>query len=71
MTIHPDNNGPVPTDEFESALRTLILESFAAGVNVSGTWEIPSQSSIVPCWQITIEKRDGTSISDNVTFLDE
>lgn len=60
------------TDDFVSALRTLVLESFARGATVQGTWEITSHSTVVPSWRITIEKIDGADPPDDESpFLDE
>lgn len=59
------------TDDFVSALRTLVLESFARGATVQGTWEITSRSTVVPDWRITIEKTERADPPENESFLDE
>lgn len=73
MTTDSNSANPQPsTDEFPTALQTLIHESFAAGVPVQGTYEITSSSSVVPSWQVTIEKLPDTDPKqDPATFLDE
>jgi len=71
MTTQPDDGTTSPTEEFESALQTLVLESFAAGVTVSGTWDVACHSEVVPNWRITIEKTDRSTLPDNEVFLDE
>ena len=61
-----------PTDDFESALETLILESFAEGTVIEGAWEVTPPSSVVPNWRITIEKTDNADTPhDESMFLDE
>lgn len=60
------------TDRFEAALRTIVLESFARGAAIQGTWEVTPPSSVVPDWRITIEKIDAADPPrDGATFLDE
>lgn len=73
MTPKSDaNTAGSSTDDFESALQTLVLESFARGATVQGTWEVTSHSSVVPTWRITIEKTDGADPpADGSRFLDE
>lgn len=73
MTIDSNSSKAQPSaDDFPAALQTLIYESFAAGVSVQGTYEITTSSSVVPSWQVTIEKLGETdSEQDPATFLDE
>ncbi|MEF8821128.1 MAG: hypothetical protein V5A52_02520 [Halovenus sp.] len=59
------------TGEFETALQTLVLESFAGGAEVCGTWKVTSESSLVPEWQIEIERVDDGTVPGKTTFLDE
>jgi len=59
-------------NNFESALEGLVLESFAEGVAVQGTWEITPTLSVVPSWRITIEKiGDADLPEDGSTFIDD
>lgn len=46
----------VATAEFELALRSLVLESFAGGARVEGTWEIELEPTDVPDWTVEIRK---------------
>ncbi|WP_336003082.1 hypothetical protein [Halorientalis halophila] len=72
MTTKTDDSASSATDDFESALQTLVLESFAAGETVAGTWTVTSSSSVVPSWRVTIEKTDEATLSrDSTVFLDE
>lgn len=43
--------------DFEQSLTKLVLESFAAGVPVEGSWDIPVPVGDAPDWTVTIEKR--------------
>lgn len=52
----------VATAEFELALRSLVLESFARGAAVEGTWDIELEPSDVPDWTVEIRK---TSLDDD------
>jgi len=72
-TIMTSSSNPTEvTDEFESTLETLIMESFAKGAAIQGTWEIKSSESAVPRWLVTIEKIDNGNVSGGEqTFLDE
>lgn len=73
MTSRSDATaGDTPGADFEAALETLIVESFAKGVAVQGTWEVTPASSVVPNWKITIEKTDDADLpQDEPRFLDE
>ncbi len=69
------SHDPTPrtaTETFEQALATLVLESFANGADVEGTWEITPPSDLVPNWRVVVEK---TSTADlpavDGSFLDE
>lgn len=46
----------VATAEFELALRSLVLESFARGARVEGIWEIELEPADVPDWTVEIRK---------------
>ena len=46
----------VATAEFELALRSLVLESFARGAKVEGVWEIELEPTDVPDWTVEIRK---------------
>lgn len=66
-----DRSGGTATDDFERALRRLVLESFACGADVQGAWDLTSASSLVPSWRVTIEKLDDVEGNpDEATFLD-
>lgn len=73
MTTNPDQTPTeTPTADFEAALRTLVLESFAQGAAIQGTWEITPSASVVPAWRVTIEKTDAAEPpQDHSVFLDE
>lgn len=72
MDTEPNTHADTAADDFESALRALLLESFAAGTGVEGTWEIAPSSPVVPDWRVTVEKVDGAEPpSDGASFLDE
>lgn len=67
-----DEPARTATDDFEGALRALVLESFAAGARVEGRWDLSTSSSVVPEWRVTIEKTGGaTPPTDDAVFLDE
>lgn len=60
------------SETFEQALVTLLRDSFAGGTDIEGTWELPSQSDIVPDWRVIIEKTSGAIPPDNSDeFIDE
>lgn len=68
---HNETATSVDTD-FETALRGLVLGSFADGENVQGTWEIEHESSVVPDWRVTVEKLTDADLPDGTaTFVDE
>lgn len=46
----------VATAEFELALRSLVLELFARGAKVEGTWDIELEPADVPDWTVEIRK---------------
>lgn len=72
MNSKSDDRTAEPTVDFESALGTLVLESFARGAAVEGTWAIASPSTVVPDWRVTIEKTgDAEPPEDETAFLDE
>lgn len=72
MTPNTRESAGKPAVDFEAALRTLVLDSFAEGATVEGTWELTSPSAVVPSWRVTIEKTDRAVLPDNESaFLDE
>lgn len=72
MTTNAQSTSGTPTADFESALRTLVLESYANGAAVEGTWDIGTPTTVVPNWRITIEKTEGADPpADESAFLDE
>lgn len=73
MTTSSRGSNPhTATETFEHALTTLILESFANGATIEGTWELATDSALVPNWRVVIEKTTPADLpSDGDTFLDE
>ena len=61
----------VATVEFEQDLQTLVLESFAKGAAVEGTWEIALPCSHVPDWTVTIRKTPCEETSYEPVLLEE
>ena len=47
------------SETFEQALAALLRDSFAAGTEIEGTWEVTASSDIVPDWQVVIRKTSG------------
>jgi hypothetical protein len=56
VSDNPLEEASVATAEFELALRSLVLESFALGARVEGTWEIELEPTDVPDWTVEIRK---------------
>lgn len=46
----------VATVAFERDLEALVLEAFAKGARVDGTWKIEPEPSTVPNWTIEIHR---------------
>lgn len=44
------------TAEFERDLEQLLLEAFASGVPIEGTWVFASKPEAVPDWSVRIEQ---------------
>lgn len=44
------------TLQFEQDLESLLLEAFATGATVEGTWELADSSETIPTWTIEITK---------------
>lgn len=51
------------SDDLESDLRTLLLEAFADGRTVCGTWEAKTVPDEVPDWRIVVERLDEENCS--------
>ena len=45
------------TAEFERNLETLLMEAFAKGAAVEGSWKIERPVAAVPDWTVEISKR--------------
>lgn len=53
------------TVEFESALRSLVLDAFARGAAVEGTWEIDLPPELVPNWTVEVRKLSAEEDEDD------
>lgn len=53
MTFHTSD-----PSEFEIILRRVILEAFASGETVEGTWNIESVPDEIPNWSVEITRFD-------------
>lgn len=51
------------SDDLESDLRTLLLEAFADGRTVCGTWQAETVPDEVPDWEIVVERLDAENPS--------
>ena len=58
------------TAAFERELERLILDSFAEGARIEGTWEFTSELDAIPEWTIEIARHSNGSV-DGVSLLDE
>lgn len=56
MESDHDNLPSPATVNFEQSLERLVLESFAAGVPVEGSWDVTVPLGDAPNWSVTIEK---------------
>jgi hypothetical protein len=69
MKMSSDSNG---SEAFEQALAALLRDSFAAGTEIEGTWELTASSGIVPDWQVEIRKTSDVAPPDGEDeFVDE
>ena len=60
------------SETFEQALAALLRESFAAGTEIEGTWDITAASDIVPDWQVVVTKTsDAVPPDGGDEFVDE
>lgn len=73
MTASSHDSPPYrDTEHFEHSLSTLVVEAFARGAPIEGTWEITSGSDLVPNWRVVIEKMSTADLpTDDTTFVDE
>lgn len=56
--------------EFESALETLILEAFRAGVSLEGNWEVELPSPNVPTWTVEIARHAPENADYDPSFIE-
>lgn len=62
----------VTTERFEEALSALVLEFFANGASVEGTWRIDQPCSVVPNWTVEIRKlAPGETAGYDARLIDE
>lgn len=72
-----DTNDSLPEESaatvaFEQDLKALLLEAFASGAAVEGTWSINLPVEGVPDWTIQITKhRSEESSVDDLDFIEE
>ncbi|GAA0256089.1 hypothetical protein ACFFQF_19285 [Haladaptatus pallidirubidus] len=59
------------TAAFENDLETLILEAFAAGAAIEGTWEITLPVNDAPNWTVEIDKNSTDDSTFNPEFIEE
>jgi hypothetical protein len=59
------------TAAFENDLETLILEAFAAGAAIEGTWEITLSVTDAPNWTVEIAKNRTDGRTYDPEFLEE
>jgi hypothetical protein len=59
------------TATFENDLETLILEAFAAGAAIEGTWEITLPVNDAPNWTVEIAKNRTDGHMYDPEFLEE
>ena len=52
------------SDGLQSNLRTLLLEAFADGETVSGTWKAKTARDDLPDWRIEVERVDATDSTE-------
>lgn len=58
------------TVRFQRDLESLVLEAFAKGAAIDGTWEIEPPATGVPNWTIEVS-RCGTDAGYTPRFVDE
>jgi hypothetical protein len=54
-----------PSDGLQSDLRTLLLEGFAEGERVAGTWRAETARDELPDWRVVVERVDSTKSDDS------
>ncbi|WP_266081142.1 hypothetical protein [Haladaptatus caseinilyticus] len=59
------------TAAFESKLKALILESFADGAAIEGSWEITPAITDVPNWTVDITKVRTDETSYDPDFIEK
>ncbi|WP_263017709.1 hypothetical protein [Natronobiforma cellulositropha] len=59
------------TVAFERDLEALVLEAFARGARVEGTWEICPSPSTVPDWTIQIRRHSCTGRAREDTVFED
>lgn len=58
------HEGTDVTAEFQRDLKTLILDAFANGAELEGTWEITVSVEAAPDWTIEISKSSAAKTAD-------
>ena len=72
MAIEEDiQEASVATVAFERDLEALVLEAFARGARVEGTWEIQPSPTMVPDWTIEIQRHSPSAGDADDTILEE
>ena len=56
-----NQNTTLAKKEFERSLKALLVEAFAEGVPLEGTWDVELSSSNLPKWTINITKQSPES----------
>ncbi len=51
---------PEPGTDFERRLRALLLESYATGETVEGSWSVTTPVADAPDWTVAVRRVDGT-----------
>ncbi|WP_276298966.1 hypothetical protein [Halorussus lipolyticus] len=55
------------SDGLQQNLRNLLLEAFADGETVSGTWKAETARDDLPDWRVEVERVDSTDSGRPVT----
>lgn len=72
MAIEEDiQEASVATVAFERELEALVLEAFARGARVEGTWEIQPSPTMVPDWTIEIRRHSRSGEEETDTIFEE
>lgn len=61
MATHDDGrDSSAATVAFERDLEALVLEAFANGARIEGTWEIRPRPTTIPDWTVEVGRRTAT-----------